>query len=110
MIAQLEATSRRGIRARLALAAVICSLALAAEACSSAEAVTPPADPGQRDQAGDVNADSFTNPDSYTNPGSSPRTAPGSRGRPGSGSSPASATQRRPLCRCDGGWSICGMC
>jgi serine/threonine protein kinase, bacterial len=41
MIAQFEAIGGRGIRARLALAAVICSLALAAEACSSAETVTP---------------------------------------------------------------------
>jgi len=43
MVAQLEAISRRGVRARLVLAAVICGIALATAACSEAQAVPPPA-------------------------------------------------------------------
>lgn len=45
MIAHLEAISRRGTRARLVLAGVICGVALAAAACSDPQTLTPPATP-----------------------------------------------------------------
>ena len=45
MIAHLEAIGRRGTRARLVLAAVVCGVALAATACSDPQTLTPPPTP-----------------------------------------------------------------